>query len=76
MCIFKSKVLQVMGRDSKKGFNKYNAIALVLLLAVAVFLIGFDPFSWMNKIQVKLLIGAVLLVVILIALRSLYKSGK
>ena len=65
-----------MGKDSKKGFNKYNAIALVLLLAVAVFLIGFDPFSWMNKIQVKLLIGAVLLVVILITLRSLYKSGK
>jgi Na+(H+)/acetate symporter ActP len=70
------KVSLVMGKDSKKGFNKYNAIALLLLLAVAVFLIGFDPFSWMNKIQVKLLIGAVLLVVILISLRSLYKSGK
>lgn len=60
----------------KRGFNKYNLIALVVLLALVIFLIGFDPFSWMNMVQVKLLIGAVILVVLVITLRALYKRGR
>jgi len=62
--------------NTNRGFNKYNVISLVLLLAFVVFLLLADPFSWMDMIQLKLLIGLVILIVIIITLRSLYKRGK
>ncbi len=64
------------GKNTKRGFNKYNAITLAVLLALVVFLIGFDPFSWMEMIHLKLLIGGVILIVIVLTLRSLYEKGR
>ena len=66
-----------MGRKkTEKGFNKYKVIIGLVLLALIVFLIGFDPISWMDMIQLKLLIGGVILIVIILTLRSLYKRDK
>ncbi|MDX1333025.1 MAG: hypothetical protein R3252_08355 [Robiginitalea sp.] len=66
-----------MGRkNSKKGFNKYNFIAALVLLAFVAFLLISDPLSWMEMMQVKLLIGGVILIVLIITLRSLYKRGR
>lgn len=64
------------GKDSKKGFDKYNLIAALVLLAFVAFLLISDPLSWMEMMQVKLLIGGVILIVLIIALRSLYKRGR
>lgn len=64
------------GNRPNRGFNKYNAAALAVLLALVVFLIGFDPVSWMDKIQLKLLVGGVILIVLVITLRSLYKNHR
>ena len=64
------------GKNTKRGFNKYKVIIGLVLLALIVFLIGFDPISWMDMIQLKLLIGGVILIVIILTLRSLYKRDK
>ncbi|MEJ2584613.1 MAG: hypothetical protein P8Z38_06070 [Robiginitalea sp.] len=63
-------------KNNKKGFNKYNLIAGIVLLAFVVFLLVGDPLSWMDMIQVKLLIGLVILIIIVLALRSLDKRGR
>lgn len=60
-------------KKNKKGIGRDNLIIAILLLALVGFLVGADPFSWMDRIQLKLLIGAVILVVIVISLRSLSK---
>jgi hypothetical protein len=66
-----------MGRkNNKKGINKYNLIAGLVLLAFIVFLLVGDPLSWMDMIQVKLLIGLVILIIIVLSLSSLYKRGR
>jgi hypothetical protein len=64
------------GKGTKKGFDKYNLIAGLVLLAFVAFLLISDPLSWMEMIQVKLLIGGVILIVLFITLRSLYKKGR
>jgi len=64
------------GKGTKKGFDKYNLIAALVLLAFVAFLLISDPLSWMEMIQVKLLIGGVILIVLFITLRSLYKKGR
>lgn len=61
---------------SKKGLSRENLIIVVVLLALLAFLLGADPFSWMDMIQLKLLIGAVILVVIVLTLRSMNKKGR
>ena len=63
-------------KNNKKGINKYNLIAGLVLLAFVVFLLVGDPLSWMDMIQVKLLIGLVILIIIVLALRSLDKRGR
>ena len=63
-------------KKSKKGLSRENLIIVVVLLALLAFLLGTDPFSWMDMIQLKLLIGAVILVVIVLTLRSLNKKGR
>ena len=63
-------------KKSKKGLSRENLIIVVILLALLAFLLGTDPFSWMDMIQVKLLIGAVILIVIVLTLRSLNKKGR
>ncbi len=63
-------------KKTKKGLSKDNAIILIILLALVAFLLGTDPFSWMDMIQLKLLIGAVILIVIVITLRSLNRRGR
>jgi Na+(H+)/acetate symporter ActP len=63
-------------KKSKKGLSRENLIIVVVLLALLAFLLGMDPFSWMDMIQLKLLIGAVILVVIVLTLRSLNKKGR
>ena len=64
------------GKGTKKGFDKYNLIAAFVLLAFVAFLLISDPLSWMEMVQVKLLIGGVILIVLIITLRSLYKRGR
>ena len=63
-------------KKSKKGLSRENLIIVVVLLALLAFLLGMDPFSWMDMIQLKLLIGAVILVVIVLTLRSMNKKGR
>ena len=63
-------------KNNKKGINKYNLIAGLVLLAFVVFLLVGDPLSWMDMIQVKLLIGLLILIIIVLALRSLDKRGR
>ncbi|MFZ9004007.1 MAG: hypothetical protein ACO20F_10100 [Robiginitalea sp.] len=63
-------------KKSKKGLSRDNVIIVVILLALLAFLVGADPFSWMDMIQLKLLIGAVILIIIVITLRSLNKKGR
>jgi Na+/proline symporter len=63
-------------KKSNKGLSRENIIIVVILLALLAFLLGADPFSWMDMIQLKLLIGAVILVVIVLTLRSLNKKGR
>ena len=63
-------------KKTKKGLSKDNVIILIILLALVAFLLGTDPFSWMDMIQLKLLIGAVILIIIVITLRSLNRRGR
>ena len=63
-------------KNNKKGINKYNLITGLVLLAFVIFLLVGDPLSWMDMIQVKLLIGLVILIIILLSLSSLYKRGR
>lgn len=63
-------------KKPKKGIKRENLIIGVILLALVAFLFGTDPFSWMDRIHLKLLIGAVILVIIVITLRSLNKRGR
>lgn len=63
-------------KNTKQGFNKYNLIAGIVLLAFVVFLLATDPLSWMDIIQVKLLVGLVILIIIVLSLSSLYKRGR
>ena len=76
MIIFKTEGSKMGRKKTEKGFNKYKVIIGLVLLALIVFLIGFDPISWMDMIQLKLLIGGVILIVIILTLRSLYKRDK
>ena len=63
-------------KNNKKGINKYNLITGLVLLAFVIFLLVGDPLSWMDMIQVKLLIGLVILIIIVLSLSSLYKRGR
>lgn len=58
-------------QKKKGGFSRGNAIIAVVLLALLGFLFGTDALSSMGDTTIKIIIGAALLIIIFISVRTI-----